>query len=103
MLVGAYLIHWLFNAREWVDYYIKKSKPELSTRAKKGSKRYALKRLLKKRRLVLSAVDTRSKIIEFLAKDKPHLAPVIIYFIMGGCLIIVLMGLFYLSDLWLRF
>ena len=101
MVVGTYLIHWLFNAKEWVDYYIKKVRPELSTKAKKGSKRHALKKQLKKRKVVLSVIDQRSKMIEFLAKDKPHLAPFCIYFVMGSCLILVLMGFFYLGHLWL--
>ena len=100
MAIATYLIHWLFNAREWVDYYIRKTQPTLSTRARRGSKRHALKTTLKKQKTVQTALVVRAKIIEFLAKDNPRLAPVFIYLIMGSLLVLILMVVVWLGYLW---
>ena len=99
--IGTYLIHWLLNAQEWVDIYIRRVRPDLLEKRKaRMGKRATVKRILKKRRVVAKAVGTRDKIIEFLAKDKPQTAPVYIYILMSSLLMLAIFGMLVLGYLW---
>ena len=79
---GTYLIHWVLNAKEWVEIYIKKTK----TIKQKG-----VRASLRKRRPVAKALSYRDKWIALLAADKPEKAPMFIYIIMTSSLLMVLM------------
>lgn len=95
------MIHWILNAREWVDIYIRRVRPDLlAKRQARTGKRATVKKMLKKRRVVARAVHRRDKFIEFLAKDKPHIAPVFIYILMSSFLILTLFGIITLGYLW---
>ncbi len=99
--VGTYLIHWLLNAQEWVDIYIRRVRPDLlKKRRTRTGKRAAIKRVLKQRRVVAKAVAFRDRIIEFLAKDKPQTAPVFIYILMSSFLILALFAIIVLGYFW---
>ena len=99
VVVGTYLIHWLLNAQEWVDIYVRKIRPDLLKERQKG-KKAAVKRVLKRSRTVVKAVGFRNKFIEFLAKDKPQTAPVFIYIIMSSFLTLTLLALVSLGYVW---
>ena len=95
------MIHWILNAREWVDIYIRRVRPDLlAKRQARTGKRATVKKLLKKRRVVARAVNRRDKFIEFLAKDKPHIAPVFIYILMSSFLVLTLFGIIALGYFW---
>ena len=99
--IGTYLFHWLLNAGEWVDVYIRRTRPDLlEKRKKRTGRRATIKRALKQHRPVAEAVALRDRIIEFLAKDKPQTAPIFIYIIMSSLLILCFCGLLVLGYLW---
>ena len=99
VFAGTYLIHWLLNAQEWVDMYIHRTRPDLLKKRKQG-KRAAVKKILKKHKVVAKAVSTRDRVIELLAKDKPQQAPIFIYILMSSLLIFNLAGLLILGYMW---
>ena len=100
MAIGTYSIHWLLNIQEWVDIYIRRTRPDLlEKRKKRTGKRASVKKALKQYKVVAKAVDYRDKIIEFLAKDKPHWAPVFIYIFASSFLVLVILGLLVLTFL----
>ncbi len=99
--IGTYLVHWLLNAQEWVDIYIRRERPDLlRKRQERTGKRVAIKRVLKRRKMVARAVVVRDRIIEFLAKDKPQTAPIFIYIIMSSLLVLSLFALVVLGYVW---
>lgn len=99
--IGTCLFHWLLNAGEWVDIYIRRNRPDLLKQRKaRTGRRVAIKRALKRHRPVAKAVATRDRIIELLAKDKPQTAPIFIYIIMSSFLILCFAGLLVLGYLW---
>ena len=98
VVVGTYSIHWLLNVQEWVDIYIRRTRPDLLEKYKKRTgKRAAVKKALKQYKVVAKAVGYRDQTIEFLAKDKPHLAPVFIYILASSFLALVILGLLVLT------
>ena len=90
-VIGAYLIHWIINGREWVDIYIKKTKTPRKT---------GIRASLRKKQPVAKALNYRDKVIAFLAKDNPKKAPLFIYILMTSSLLIVLMLIGLLSYWW---
>ena len=95
---GTYAIHWLLNVQEWVDIYIRRIRPDLLAKRKpKTGKRAAVKKVLKQYKVVAKAVGYRDRVIEFLAKDKPHLAPVFVYILASSLLTLVIIGLLALT------
>ena len=93
VVFGTYSIHWLLNIQEWVDIYIRRTRPDLlAKRKKRTGKRAAVKEALKQYKVVAKAVSYRDKVIELLAKDKPHWAPVFIYILASSFLVLVIFG-----------
>ena len=97
LVTGTYSLHWLFNGREWVEAYIKKTKPQSERKPQS-----ALKRALKRRQVVAKTLNYRDKIIELLAKDNPRKAIIFIYVLMGSFLLLSLLGLLALGHVWAR-
>ena len=98
--LGTYSIHWLLNVQEWVDIYIRRTRPDLlAKRKKKTGKRAAVKKVLKQYKVVARAVGYRDKVIEFLAKDKPHWAPIFVYILASSLLALAIIGLLALTFL----
>lgn len=99
-IIGTYVVHWLLNAQEWVDVYIRKVQPALVKKYPAGSRRAALRRALARRRVIVKTLGYRDKIIDWLAKDNPKLAPYLIYIFMGSALILIMCALVVLSYRW---
>ena len=98
--LGTYAIHWLLNVQEWVDIYIRRIRPDLlEKRKKRTGKRAAVKKTLKKYKVVARAVSYRDRIIEFLAKDKPTWAPIFVYILATCLLALAVIGLLVLTFL----
>ena len=100
VVFGTYSIHWLLNIQEWVDIYIRRTRPDLlAKRKKRTGKRAAVKEALKQYKVVAKAVSYRDKVIELLAKDKPHWAPVFIYILASSFLVLTILGFLVLTFL----
>ncbi|MCY3804535.1 MAG: hypothetical protein OXF85_01555 [Candidatus Saccharibacteria bacterium] len=93
ILIGTYLVHWLFNAKEWIEIYMKnRTIPHRSLSKKPAS---FLSQLELKYDLKI-----RAKFIEFLNKKEPQKATISIYFIVLSGLVLIIFGLIISVYFW---